>query len=124
MNKDGRKLSKRDGVTSIDDFRKMGFVAPALANYMTLLGWTPPDGQEIFDLHTAAKQFSLSRVNKAGAKFDWDKLDWINSQYLHKMSPEELLPLITPIGKRLVISLTWLQTETGYCLSSPLLPPV
>lgn len=96
LNKDGRKLSKRDGVTSIDDFRKMGFVAPALANYMTLLGWTPPDGQEIFDLHTAAKQFSLSRVNKAGAKFDWDKLDWINSQYLHKMSPEELLPLITP----------------------------
>ena len=87
LNQEGRKLSKRDGVTSIDDFRKMGFLPQALANYMTLLGWTPPDStEEIFTLTQAAEQFNLERVNKAGAKFDWDKLDWINSQYLHKMS--------------------------------------
>lgn len=96
LNSEGKKLSKRDGVTSIDDFRKMGFVAPAIANYMTLLGWTSPDGEEIFSLATAATKFSLERVNKAGAKFDWDKLDWINSQYLHQMSPEDLLPLLIP----------------------------
>jgi len=96
LNSEGKKLSKRDGVTSIDDFRKMGFVAPAIANYMTLLGWTSPDGEEIFTLDEAATKFSLERVNKAGAKFDWDKLDWINSQYLHQMSAEDLLPLITP----------------------------
>jgi len=96
LNSEGKKLSKRDGVTSIDDFRKMGFVAPAIANYMTLLGWTSPDGEEIFSLDTAATKFSLERVNKAGAKFDWDKLDWINSQYLHQMSAEELLPLLIP----------------------------
>ena len=63
---------------------------------MTLLGWTSPDAEEIFTLDEAAAKFSLERVNKAGAKFDWDKLDWINSQYLHKMSAEELLPLLTP----------------------------
>ncbi|WP_069789879.1 glutamate--tRNA ligase [Cyanobacterium sp. IPPAS B-1200] len=96
LNTEGRKLSKRDGVTSIDDFRKMGFVAPALVNYMTLLGWTSPDGEEIFTLDEAATKFSLERVNKAGAKFDWDKLDWINSQYLHIMPPEDLLPALIP----------------------------
>lgn len=97
LNQDGRKLSKRDGVTSIDDFRQMGFLPQALANYMTLLGWTPPDStQEIFTLTEAATQFELERVNKAGAKFDWDKLDWINSQYLHKMSANELVELLIP----------------------------
>jgi glutamyl-tRNA synthetase len=97
LNKEGRKLSKRDGVTSIDDFRSMGFLPQALANYMTLLGWTAPDStQEIFTLAEAAREFSLDRVNKAGAKFDWDKLDWINSQYLHQMPPEQLVEWLVP----------------------------
>lgn len=97
LNQEGRKLSKRDGVTSIDDFKKMGFLPEAMANYMTLLGWTAPDStQEIFTLEEAAKVFTLERVNKAGAKFDWDKLDWINSQYLHHLAPEKLVDLILP----------------------------
>ena len=96
LNEKGAKLSKRDGVTSVGDFQAMGFVAPALANYMTLLGWSAPDAQEIFTLDEAAKLFSFERVNKAGARFDWDKLDWINSQYLHALSPEDLLPQLIP----------------------------
>ena len=97
LNQEGRKLSKRDGVTSIDDFKNMGYVPEALANYMTLLGWTPPDStQEIFTLREAAKEFTLDRVNKAGAKFDWAKLDWLNSQYLHPMPPQELVELLIP----------------------------
>jgi glutamyl-tRNA synthetase len=97
LNQEGRKLSKRDGVTSIDDFKKMGFLPAAMANYMTLLGWTPPDStQEIFTLTEAAEKFGLERVNKAGAKFDWDKLDWINSQYLHKMPAEKLVEMLVP----------------------------
>lgn len=97
LNKEGRKLSKRDGVTSVDDFKAKGFVPESMANYMMLLGWTAPDStQEIFTLEEAAKLFTLDRVNKAGAKFDWDKLDWINSQYLHNMPPEKLLPLLIP----------------------------
>jgi glutamyl-tRNA synthetase len=97
LNKEGRKLSKRDGVTSISDFKQMGYVAEALVNYMTLLGWSPPDAtQEIFTLAEAAEQFSFERVNKAGAKFDWDKLDWLNSQYLHKMPVAELTDLLIP----------------------------
>jgi glutamyl-tRNA synthetase len=95
LNQEGKKLSKRDGVTSIDDFKKMGFLPQAIANYMSLLGWTPPDStQEIFTLSEAAQVFSLDRVNKAGAKFDWQKLDWINSQYLHALPAAELVPLM------------------------------
>jgi glutamyl-tRNA synthetase len=97
LNQDSRKLSKRDGVTSISDFQQMGYTAPALANYMSLLGWTPPDAtKEIFTLAEAAKDFSFDRVNKAGAKFDWDKLDWLNSQYIHQMPTPELTELLIP----------------------------
>ena len=96
LNQAGAKLSKRDGVTSISDFQKMGFTAEALANYMSLLGWSPDDGNELFTLERAAEQFSFERVNKAGAKFDWDKLDWLNSQYLHGLSSDLLLQELTP----------------------------
>ena len=97
LNAEGRKLSKRDGVTSISDFKQMGFVAEALVNYMTLLGWSPPDStQEIFTLFQAAEMFGFERVNKAGAKFDWAKLDWLNSQYLHNMPVSQLTDLLIP----------------------------
>ncbi|MGH1393775.1 MAG: glutamate--tRNA ligase [Trichormus sp.] len=97
LNMEGRKLSKRDGVTSISDFKQMGFTSEGLVNYMTLLGWSPPDStQEIFTLEAAAKEFSFERVNKAGAKFDWAKLDWLNSQYLHNMPVDKLTDLIIP----------------------------
>ncbi len=119
LNQEGRKLSKRDGVTSIDDFREMGFLPSALGNYMSLLGWTPPDATaEIFTLKEASQTFSLERVNKAGAKFDWDKLDWINSQYLHKMEINELLSLLIPFWKKAGISVDlekdkiWLESLT------------
>jgi glutamyl-tRNA synthetase len=96
LNQSGQKLSKRDGVTSISDFQAMGFIAPALANYMTLLGWSAPDGRERFSLAEAAELFSFDRVNKAGARFDWDKLDWLNGQYLHDLEPAALLELVLP----------------------------
>ena len=96
LNQAGAKLSKRDGVTSIADFKKMGYTPEALVNYMTLLGWSPPSTIEIFSLSESAQQFSFDRVNKAGAKFDWDKLNWINSQYLHAMPVNQLTDLLIP----------------------------
>ncbi len=97
LNKEGRKLSKRDGVTSIADFQALGYTAAAVSNYMCLLGWSPPTGLgERFDLPHAAAVFDFDRVNRAGARFDWDKLNWLNSQVLHGMDGEtlrhELLP--------------------------------
>ena len=98
LNQEGKKLSKRDGVTSISDFQAMGYTAEALANYMTLLGWSPPEGmEERFTLADAATVFDFDRVNKAGARFDWDKLNWLNGQVLREQGPaklrEQLLPL-------------------------------
>lgn len=97
LNQAGAKLSKRDGVTSISDFKQMGYTSEAIANYMTLLGWSPPDPtKERFILSEAAELFSFDRVNKAGAKFDWDKLNWLNSQYLHDMPADALTDLLIP----------------------------
>jgi glutamyl-tRNA synthetase len=108
LNLDGRKLSKRDGVTSISEFQHMGFIPEAFVNYMTLLGWSPPDStQEIFNLEEAAKQFSFERVNRAGAKFDWAKLDWLNSQYIHSMSVDKLTDCLSSYWE-----------EAGYKLDS------
>jgi glutamyl-tRNA synthetase len=98
LNKEGKKLSKRDGVTSVSDFRSQGYTAEALANYMTLLGWSPPEGMgERFTLEQAAAAFDFDRVNKAGARFDWDKLNWLNSQVLHEQGPEQLLAELLPL---------------------------
>jgi len=108
LNQQGAKLSKRDGVTSISDFQQMGYVAPAIANYMSLLGWSPPEGMaEIFTLEEAAQQFSFTRVNKAGAKFDWDKLNWINSQYLHQMPIAQLTDLLIPYWQKAGYTFDW-----------------
>ncbi len=98
LNAEGRKLSKRDGVTSINDFRSMGYTAEAIANYMTLLGWSVPEGmEERFTLTQAAEVFGFDRVNKAGARFDWDKLNWLNAQVLHGLTAEQLLEEVSPL---------------------------
>jgi glutamyl-tRNA synthetase len=121
----GKKLSKRDGVTSISDFQKMGYVAEAMVNYMTLLGWSPPEPmQELFTLPEAASAFGFERVNKAGAKFDWDKLNWLNSQYLHHMPVEGLTELLIPYWQTagyefdLVRDRPWLEQVTALIQAS------
>jgi glutamyl-tRNA synthetase len=98
LNQEGRKLSKRDGVTSVGEFRTMGYTAEALVNYMTLLGWSPPEGLgERFSLEQAAAVFSFERVNRAGARFDWDKLNWLNAQVLHALAPADLRQRLLPL---------------------------
>ena len=107
LNQEGRKLSKRDGVTSVGDFRGMGYTADALANYMTLLGWSPPDGMgERFSLQQAAEVFGFERVNKAGARFDWDKLNWLNGQVLHELGSKELQNRLTPLWEEAGFAIT------------------
>jgi len=101
LNSEGKKLSKRDGVTSISDFKKMGYTSEAMANYMTLLGWSVPDGiNERFKISEISEVFSFEKVNKASAKFDWDKLNWLNSQVIHEMNPKTLLDNLDPLFKK------------------------
>ena len=101
LNSEGKKLSKRDGVTSISEFKKMGYTSEAMANYMTLLGWSVPEGiNERFKISEIPEIFSFQKVNKASAKFDWDKLNWLNSQVIHEMSAETLLKNLNPLFKK------------------------
>ena len=95
LNSEGKKLSKRDCVTSIDEFKEMGYLPEALANYMAFLGWSiKAHESEILSLSEISKVFNLSDVNKAGAKFSWEKLNWINSQYIKKMELTQLCKFI------------------------------
>ena len=114
LNTEGRKLSKRDGVTSISDFKEMGYTPEAIANYMALLGWSVPEGMdERFTIEEAAKVFHFDRVNKAGAKFDWGKLNWLNGQIIHQWDPQKLLEEINPIWEKE----GWIPPETSWAIA-------
>ncbi len=94
LGQDRSKLSKRHGATSVAQYAEDGFLSDAMLNYLALLGWSSPDGAEIFSRDEAIAKFSLDRVNSAPAVFDPQKLDWLNGQYIHKMSAAELRPLV------------------------------
>jgi glutamyl-tRNA synthetase len=86
---DGKKLSKRHGATSVDEFRAAGYVAPALMNFLALLGWAPDGETTIMSLDELVARFSLDRVGASPATLDYRKLDWMNGVYLRAMAPEE-----------------------------------
>jgi nondiscriminating glutamyl-tRNA synthetase len=94
LGQDRTKLSKRHGATSVAAYADEGYLAEAMFNYLTLLGWSSPAGAEQFTRDEAVAQFSLDRVNAAPAVFDPQKLDWLNGQYIHAMSAAELAPLV------------------------------
>jgi glutamyl-tRNA synthetase len=89
----GEKLSKRDGATSVIEYRKEGYVPHALLNYLARLGWSHGD-QELFSLSELIAFFSLEHVGTKGAIFDFEKLAWVNSMYIREMTSEQLLDAI------------------------------
>jgi nondiscriminating glutamyl-tRNA synthetase len=94
LGQDRSKLSKRHGATSVAQYAEDGYLPEAMVNYLTLLGWSSPDGFEVFGREYAIKNFSFDRVNAAAAVFDPQKLEWVNGQLLHAMSAQELRGLI------------------------------
>jgi glutamyl-tRNA synthetase len=86
---DGRKLSKRHGAITVEDFRAQGYIAPALVNYLALLGWSYDDRTEIMSRDELVERFTLERVGKSAATFDYEKLEWMNGVYLRALSTEE-----------------------------------
>ncbi|MDR0464309.1 MAG: glutamate--tRNA ligase [Treponema sp.] len=101
MGQDGKKLSKRHGATSIDEFAKQGYLPEALLNYIALLGASYEESSdskhpEIYTLDELARLFSLKKLNKAPAVFDYKKLEWYNGQYIRMKSDEELAQLCLP----------------------------
>jgi len=93
---DRSKLSKRHGDTAIRDYRKVGYLPEAIINFIALLGWNPGTDREFFTLDELVKEFSLEKVQKAGAVFNEEKLAWINHAYIRKLSPEQLASKLMP----------------------------
>jgi len=86
---DGKKLSKRHGAVSVDEFREAGYVPEALMNFLALLGWAPDGETTIMSREELVERFSLDRVGSSPATFDYAKLDWMNGVYLRELSPED-----------------------------------
>ncbi|MBI3231706.1 MAG: glutamate--tRNA ligase [Candidatus Doudnabacteria bacterium] len=99
LNPDKSKLSKRQGDAFVEDFLKHGYLKEALINFVAFLGWNPKTDQELFSLSELIEQFSLDKVNKAGAVFDDGKLNWFNSQYIKKLSADDLAEKLKPFWR-------------------------
>lgn len=94
---DRSKLSKRFGATAVNEYIAQGYLPEAFCNFLTLLGWAPPEGtSEVNSLEGFAQDFSLGRIAKSPAIFETDKLNFINKQWLKALSPEELEEKLQP----------------------------
>ncbi|MGI1691564.1 glutamate--tRNA ligase [Thermoanaerobacter uzonensis] len=96
---DRSKLSKRHGATSVQEFRDQGYLPEAIVNYITLLGWMPKGGEEIFDVSKSIKEFTLERVSKNPAVYDVQKLTWINGHYIRNYDLDKLTEAVIPFLK-------------------------
>lgn len=91
-----KKLSKRTGDVAVGDFRAKGYLPEALINYVALLGWNPGTNREFFTLKELVAEFDIRKIHKAGAVFDWKKLDNINGHYIRQLDSERLYQLCLP----------------------------
>ena len=96
LNADHKKLSKRQGDVSVEDFKNRGYLPEGLVNYLALVGWSPEGNEEILSMEDLIQQFSFDRVSKAGGVFDKNKLDWVNAHYIKKLPMDELVDLAIP----------------------------
>ena len=96
---DHHKLSKRSGHSSYEDLIEQGFLPEAVVNFIALLGWSPDSDKEIFSLKELVEIFDYHRINKAPSVFDYQKLRWMNGEYLKAMDPEKFYELAEPYLK-------------------------
>lgn len=96
MGEDGQKLSKRHGATQLIEFKKRGYLAEAIINFISLLGWAYNDKDEVFTLAELEKIFDLKKINKSPAVFNYKKLNWFNGLYIRELSVEKLTELLLP----------------------------
>lgn len=99
LDPEGGRMSKRAGAVAVTDYQKQGYLPEAVVNYLMLLGWSPGNNQEMVELASAVKKFSIKKVNKAGAAFSLEKLKWLNAQYIKQMEAGRLTELLLPFLK-------------------------
>jgi len=93
---DRSKLSKRHGATAVSEFVEKGYLTDALVNFVALLGWAPSDGVELKTVDEIAQDFRIHEVSSSNSVFEYDKLNWMNGQYIKKLSTEELKERLKP----------------------------
>ncbi|HSG50265.1 MAG TPA: glutamate--tRNA ligase [Longimicrobiales bacterium] len=91
---DGKRLSKRHGATAVGDYAREGILPDAMVNFLAILGWNPGDDREVMSRAELIQAFSMDRVQKKSAVFDFEKLAWLNGQYLAAAPAAILLPLV------------------------------
>ncbi|MEC8460732.1 MAG: glutamate--tRNA ligase [Pseudomonadota bacterium] len=96
LGSDHKKLSKRTGARSVGDFRQEGFLAPAVINYLALLGWSDPKSRDLLSLDDLISVFTVDRLNPAGPMYDEARLRWMNQQYIRQLQPTALWQAIVP----------------------------
>lgn len=90
LGEDKKKLSKRHGAMSLEEFRSQGYLADAMVNFLALLGWSPGQDRELISREELVNLFSIERINTSNAIFDMQKLSWMNGEYLRKLEPRKL----------------------------------
>jgi glutamyl-tRNA synthetase len=97
LNADKSKLSKRKGDVSVESYREKGILPEALLNFLGMMGWTMPDGREVFSVKDMIEHFSWERVSLGGSVFDWGKLSWLNGKYIREvLALDDLTARVTP----------------------------
>lgn len=96
LSKTGGKMSKRQGDVALLKFREKGYLPEAVVNFIALLGWNPKSEREFFSLEDLVEAFDLGQVNRASPIFETEKLDWMNGEYIRKMTPAELVTATEP----------------------------
>ena len=94
---DKKRLSKRHGATSVIEYRRQGYLPDAMVNFLALLGWSPGDDRELMSMAELTESFSLDGISGGNAVFNTEKLDWMNGQYLARLSSEALLREVEPL---------------------------
>ena len=93
---DKKRLSKRHGATSVMEYQRQGYLAPAMVNFLALLGWSPGDDRELMGTQELVDIFTLEGISGGNAVFNTEKLDWMNGQYIARMPIEELAAAARP----------------------------
>ncbi len=96
LNPDGTKMSKRKSQTAVADYIAQGFTREALVNYFAFLGWSPGTEEEVFTLEELGERFDLAKVQKGGARFDRERLEWLNGQWIRRLADEDLVERLMP----------------------------
>lgn len=96
LNPDKTKLSKRQGDVAVEDYAKKGYLSQAMVNFVAFLGWNPGTEQELYSMEQLIKDFKIEKINKSGAVFNLEKLDWYNQQYLRSLPVDDLVEASLP----------------------------